>query len=89
MKIILAIAATLVAFTPVSAGSAKEPTNRHIERPFKPDPDPNKTLLPDDKQMWIKGPSALADCDCAIMQHSVSAAKSNAMPDNGATPFNG
>ena len=88
MKILLTNAATLAAFTSVSAASASETAGGHYEWQNRVQPGPNKSNLPSRVRVWVKDDQArMADCDCDMMK--VAAADCMIMPSNGASPSKG
>ena len=89
MKILLTIAATLVAITSVSAASASERAGSHYEWQNRAQPGPNKSNLPTRVRVWVKDMVAVADCDCAMMKDKASAAACMDMPNCGASHSKG
>lgn len=88
MKILLTIAATLAAFTSVSAQAANDRGPGHYEWQSRPTPGPNKSNLQSRVRVWIKDDQAkMANCDCHMMK--VAAADCMMMPGKGAAPSNG
>ena len=88
MKILLTLAATLAAFTSVSAQAANEQGTGHWEWQSRQTPGPNKSNLPSRIRVWVKDDQAkMANCDCDMMK--VAAADCMMMPGKGATPSNG
>lgn len=88
MKILLTIAATLAAFTSVSAQAANDRGPGHYEWQSRPTPGPNKSNLPSRVRVWIKDDQTkMANCDCDMMK--VAAADCMMMPGNGASPSKG
>ncbi|MBA4747411.1 MAG: hypothetical protein H2056_01735 [Sphingopyxis sp.] len=88
MKILLTIAATLAAFTSVSAQAANDRGPGHYEWQSRPTPGPNKSNLPSRVRVWVKDDQArMANCDCDMMK--VAAADCMMMPGKGAAPSNG
>ena len=88
MKILLTNAATLAAFTSVSAASASETAGGHYEWQNRVQPGPNKSNLPSRVRAWVKDDQArMADCDCDMMK--VAAADCMMMPGKGAAPSKG
>ena len=88
MKILLTIAATLAAFTSVSAASASETAGGHYEWQNRVQPGPNKSNLPSRVRVWVKDDQArLANCDCDMMKFA--AADCMMMPGKGAAPSKG
>lgn len=88
MKILLTIAATLAAFTSVSAQAANDRGPGHYEWQSRPTPGPNKSNLPSRVRVWVKDDQArMANCDCDMMK--VAAADCMMMPTKGATISNG
>ena len=88
MKILLTIAATLAAFTSVSAASASETAGGHYEWQNRVQPGPNKSNLPSRVRVWVKDDQArMANCDCDMMK--VAAADCMMMPGRGAAPSKG
>ena len=88
MKILLTIAATLAAFTSVSAQAANDRGPGHYEWQSRPTPGPNKSNLPSRVRVWVKDDQArMANCDCDMMK--VAAADCMMMPSEGAAPSNG
>ncbi|MBA4164672.1 MAG: hypothetical protein C0510_08585 [Erythrobacter sp.] len=84
MKILLTIAATLAAFTSVSAASASERAGGHYEWQNRARPVPYKSNLPSRVRVWVKDTVAVADCDSAMMKDKDSTAASMDMPSRGA-----
>lgn len=88
MKILLTIAATLAAFTSVSAQAASDRGPGHYEWQSRHVPGPNKSNLPSRVRVWVKDDQdRMANCDCDMMK--VAAADCMMMPGNGAAPSNG
>ena len=88
MKILLTIAATLAAFTSVSAQAANDRGPGHYEWQSRPTPGPNKSNLPSRVRVWVKdNQTTMANCDCDMMK--VAAADCMMMPGKGAAPSNG
>ena len=88
MKILLTIAATLAAFTSVSAASASETAGGHYEWQNRVQPGPNKSNLSSRVRVWVKDDQArMAACDCDMMK--IAAADCMMMPGNGASPSKG
>ncbi len=88
MKILLTFAATLAAFTSVSAQAANDRGPGHYEWQSRPTPGPNKSNLPSRVRVWVKDDQArMANCDCDMMK--VAAADCMMMPGKGAAPSNG
>ena len=88
MKILLTIAATLAAFTSVSAQAANDRGPGHYEWQSRPTPGPNKSNLPSRVRVWVKDDLArMANCDCDMMK--VAAADCMMMPGKGASPSKG
>ena len=77
MKILLILAATLAAFTSVSAVAANKPSGGHYEWQNRPVHGLNKSNLPTRVPVWVKNAAGMASCDCAMMR--VKAAKSTCM----------
>lgn len=84
MKILLTFAATLAAFTSVSAASASERLGGHYEWQNRPVYGPNKSNLPSRTRVWVKDATDMASCDCAMMRDKATAADCMAMPSHGA-----
>lgn len=89
MKIIMTIAATLAVFASSSSVSAMAPLGGHCEWQYKPHPGANKSFQSDYNRVWIKDAPRVANCDCAMMQGSATAADCMAMLHKGALPSNG
>lgn len=88
MKILLTIAATLAAFTSVSAQAANDRGPGHYEWQSRPTSGPNKSNLQSRVRVWIKDDQAkMANCDCHMMK--VAASDCMMMPGKGAAPSNG
>ena len=88
MKILLTLAATLAAFTSVSAQAANERGPGHYEWQPRQTPGPNKSNVPSRVRVWVTDDQAkMANCDCDMMK--VAAADCMMMPVNGAAPSNG
>ncbi len=88
MKILLTLAATLAAFTSVSAQAANDRGAGHYEWQSRPTPGPNKSNLPSRVRFWVKDDQTkMANCDCDMMK--VAAADCMMMPGKGAAPSNG
>jgi len=88
MKILLTLAATLAAFTSVSAQAANDRGPGHWEWQSRHTPGPNKSNLPSRVRVWVKDDQAkMANCDCDMMK--VAAADCMKMPGKGASPSNG
>ena len=88
MKILLTIAATLAAFTSVSAQAANDRGPGHYEWQSRPTPGPNKSNLPSRVRVWVKDDQTkMANCDCDMMK--VAAADCLMMLGKGAAPSNG
>ena len=88
MKILLTIAATLAAFTSISAQAANDRGQGHWEWQSRPTPGPNKSNLPSRVRVWVKDDQArMAACDCDMMK--VAAAECMMMPGKGAAPSKG
>lgn len=88
MKILLTIAATLAAFTSVSAQAANDRGLGHYEWQSRPTPGPNKSNLPSRVRVWVKDDQTkMANCDCDMMK--VAAADCTMMPGKGASPSKG
>lgn len=84
MKILLILAATLAAFTAVSAASAAERPGGHYEWQNRPVYGPNKANLPSRVRVWVKDAMSVASCDCAMMRDEAAKAACMDMPNNGA-----
>ena len=88
MKILLTIAATLAAFTSVSAQAANDRGPGHYEWQSRPTPGPNKSNLPSRVRVWVKDDQTkLASCDCDMMK--VATVDCMMMPGKGAAPSKG
>lgn len=88
MKILLTIAATLAAFTSVSAQAANDRGPGHYEWQSRHVPGPNKSNLPSRVRVWVKDDEAkMANCDCDMMK--VAAADCMMMPGKGSSPSKG
>ena len=88
MKILLTIAATLEAFTSVSATSASKTAGGHYEWQNRVQQGPNKSNLPSRVRVWVRDDqTTMANCDCDMMK--VAAADCMMMPSNGASPSKG
>ena len=88
MKILLTIAATLAAFTSVSAQAANDRGPGHYEWQSRPTPGPNKSNLPSRVRVWVKDDQTkMANCDCDMMK--VAVADCMMMPGKGASPSKG
>ncbi len=82
MKILLTIAATLAAFTSLSAQAANDRGPGYYEWQSRPTPGPNKSNLPSRVRVWVKDDQArMANCDCDMMK---VAAADCMMPGKGA-----
>jgi|GEM_PF-564796 len=84
MKILPTIAATLAAFTSVSAASASEASGGHYEWQNRAQPGPNKSNLPSRVRVWVKDASTVAICNCAMMHDETTKAACMDMGNNGA-----
>lgn len=89
MKISLTIAATLAAFTSISAASASERAGGHYKWQNRAQPGPNKSNLPSRVHIWVKDKVAVSDGDCAMMKDKASAAACMDMPNHGASHSKG
>ena len=89
MKILLTIAATLAAFTSVSAASASETAGGHYEWQNRVQPGPNKSNLPSRVRVWVNDAPTVASCDCAMMHDTAMAADCMAMPHKGGSSSHG
>lgn len=89
MKILLTVAATLAAFTSLSAASASDRAGGHYEWQNRSQPGPNKANLPSRVRVWVTDMVAVADCDCAIAKQRDSAAACMDMPNQGASHSKG
>lgn len=88
MKILLTIAATLAAFTSVSAQATNDRGPGHYEWQSRPIPGPNKSNLPSRVRVWVKdNQTTMANCDCDMMK--VAAADCMMMPGKGSSPSKG
>lgn len=88
MKILLTIAATLAAFTSVSAAYASDKAGGHYEWQNRVQPEPNKSNLPSRVRVWVKhDQTKMANCDCDMMK--VAAADCMMMPGKGSSPSKG
>lgn len=72
MKTLLSIAATLVAFTSISAASAQTRGPGHWEWQSRPAPGPSKSNLPSRVRVWVKDAPTVANCDCSMMKADAS-----------------
>lgn len=89
MKILLTFAATIAAFTSVSAVSASEPSGGHYEWQNRAQPGPNKSNLPSRIRVWVEDAPAVANCDCAMMHDKATKATCMDMPNHGASRSKG
>lgn len=88
MKILLTIAATLAAFTSVSAQAANDRGPGHWEWQSRPTHGPNKSNLPSRIRVWIKDDQArMTNCDCDMMK--VVPDDCMMSPGKGAAPSKG
>ena len=83
MKILLTLAATLAAFTTVSAAAANEPSSGHYEWKNRPVYGLNKSNIPTRVRVWVKDATDLASCDRAMMRDKPTKAMCIDMPTHG------
>ncbi len=91
MKTLITLAAALAAFTSVSAASAHDRAPGHWEWQSRAAPGPNKSNLPSQVRVWVKDAPAVANanCDCAMMRDTATAADCMAMPHKGGSASHG
>ena len=81
MKILLTLAATLAAFTSVSAVAANKPSCGHYEWQNRPVYGINKSNIPTRVRVWVKDAADLANCDSAMMMDKAAMAACMDMPN--------
>ena len=86
MKTILKLAAAIAALTTASASFANTPAGGHWDWQSRATPGPNKSNLPQQVRVWIKGTGTeVAACNCAMMKMSAAGCMVD-MPGKCAVP---
>jgi len=88
MKTLLTLAAAFAAFTSVSAASAHDRGPGHWEWQSRPSIG-HKSPFPHRVRVWVKDAPSVANCDCAMMRDTATAADCMAMPRKDGSPSNG
>lgn len=89
MKTLLALAATIAAFTSVSAASAQDRGPGRWEWQNRVVHGPSKLPLPRRTRVWVKDTADTANCDCAMMRDEATKAACMDMPHKGKAPSQG